>query len=294
MKLRMHACVAALLILTACGSEQQAEKPAPKPPPTAQEVLDTATKHLKDSGTGSYTIQNTGLNTLVEGEFDLDEPYVSQSMTMPTPDEPNGYTVYTYAYEDEAFVGFSEGELKKCYLRYEDSDFSEAFDLAEGSGVNISDLKSTVPPVVEMVMDPKARGFAEGNPDNVKADVNLVAAFTASLPKAAFTFADSLDEKATIPVTLQMDGDRYAGATYSLGTIFREANIDAGDVRRTGLVDKGVTPKQALNMLSSVQVTVTYESFGRTVELARPKKSRIIEVDFENIDAGATCRAAGR
>lgn len=296
----LAATVTALIFATGCGGTNQDPAPRETTSTEPQPILDSATKVMTDAGTGSYTVEVPGLTLVTEGEFDLNEPFTSQSMTTQPPDLPNGFTVRSLAYEKEFFANVSEGPIKKCWMRYEVSDLADAREAIGAGALASTDLVSpAASPAAEILRDPIGRDFVKDSPTKINADVNVQAAVAAAFPKAGNLLAENLDQEGLVaPVVLEVENGRYTGASYTLGVLFEAAEIDAADLKEAGLVDKtmtAMTPKQTLEFLSSLDVQIDYGSFGQKVELARPQPDEIIDVDFATLDENDSliCKAAG-
>jgi len=301
------ACAVALAttlsLLAGCGpskpsAEPGRETPARKAPPDPQAVLDAATKRMKDEGTGSYVIELPEVNTITKGKFDLDKKVTSEAMSshLPHPELPNGFTVRGLMFKDEAFVRISIGPARKCWMRFEASDFTDA--PGGTKSISPSDFASMTspPPAAEILEKPKARGFVKSSTTEIKADVPLWPTFAAAMPGAADVLADKIKKKRKARITLTVDDGAYSGATYSVGDVLRAAHLRPRDLKKAGISEPGMAPKQAFELLASTRVDITYGAFGQKVDVSRPPKDRIADVDLATISATGvfTCKAAER
>jgi hypothetical protein len=289
-----------LVLVAGCGNGEptaHSERQAPKDP---QKVLDSATQVMEDTGTGSYVIEIPGMAATFEGKFDLDEPFISQALTTrpPDPDLPNGFTVRSLSFKDEMFVRVSAGPASKCWMRYEADDAAAAHGVTDLGALQPSDVMWTTPPAAEILRNPTARGFTSKNTSTeINAEVDLVAAFSAAMPKAANLLAEEIvDKDLTAPVVFTVVDGRYTGASYTGEDLMGPADISAADLRKAGLSGEGVSPKQALGLFSSLEVQIKYGEFGQEVELVRPKKDEIAEVDLATMSENdtLTCKVAQR
>jgi hypothetical protein len=103
-------------------------------------------------------------------------------------------------------------------------------------------------------------------------------------------------EKSTAPVTLTVEDGAYTGATYSVGDVFRAADLSPRDLKKAGLSEQDMAPKQAFELMASLRVDITYGTFGQKVDVSRPPKDRIADLDLATMSATdiITCKAAER
>lgn len=285
------------MIVASCATKEapaRSERPAPTVSQDPQDLLDSATKRMNDAGTGSYTTEVAGMGATIKGEFDLNKPFISQSLTMRTPDFPDGFTVRSLSFKKEAFARVSAGPASECWMHYDLADMAASQGVTQLESLSPSDLLYSAPPAAEILKDPIARGFtAEKN--SINADVSLQAAFSAALPKGAFSLAKELeDEELLAPVVLTVDDGAYTEASYAVGDLLVSGEINAADLRKAGMSGDGMTPKQAFDLLSSLTVQIKYGKFGQKVAIVRPKKDEIAEIDLATMDAAETitCNAS--
>lgn len=282
------------LVLANCGAEEPPNRSERRQPGDPQKVLDLATKHMNDAGTGSFAIEVTGMGMTIEGEFDLNEPFVRQALTTRSPDFPDGFTVRSLTFKDEAFARVSAGPASKCWMRYDQSDAAAAQGVTDPSALP-SDLMYSTPPAAEILKDPTSRGFLKNASTRINADVPLPAAFSAAMPKAAIALAEKIgDEKILAPVVLTVVDGKYAEASYIGGDLLQSGDITAGDLRKAGLSGDGMSPQQAFDLLSSLEVRIRYGDFGQEVKIERPKKDEIADIDLATMgqNDSATCKDA--
>jgi len=325
----------ALSLLAGCGpskpsAEPSRETPTRETPPDPQALLDAATKRMNDEGTGSYVIELPDINTITKGKFDIDKKVTSQATTtnLPNPDLPNGFTFRSLLFENEVFARVSDGPARKCWMRFEASDFADPSDESGFTPLSPSDFASMTspPPIAEILESPKARGFVKNSTTEIKADIPLWPALFVALPRAANMLADEINEKRTAPVTITVDdsaytgatysvGDvwranekrtapvtltvddgAYTGATYSVGDVLRAADLGPRDLKKAGVSEPDMAPKQVFELLAVLRVDITYGTFGQKVEVTRPPKDRIADVDLATIsETGVVpCTAALR
>ncbi len=334
------------------SADPSRETPAREAPPDPQALLDTATKRMNDEGTGSYVIELPDINTVTKGRFDIDKKVTSQATTtnLPDPELPNGFTFRSLLFKNEVFARVSEGPARKCWMRFEASDFTGA--PGGTTPLSPSDFASMTwpPPIAEILESPKARGFVKNSTTEIKADIPLWPALFVALPKAANMLADKIGEKRTAPdtvtvddgtytgekrtapdtvtvddgayigdrrtapdtvtvddgayigdkrtapVTLTVDDGAYTGATYSVGDVLRAADLRPRDLKKAGLSEQDMAPKQAFELMASLRVDITYGTFGQKVDVSRPPKDRIADLDLATMSATdiITCKAAER
>jgi len=282
------------MALTNCGAEEPPSRSEPRQPGDSQKVLDSATKHMNDAGTGSFATEVTGMGMTIKGEFDLNKPFVRQALTTRSPDFPNGFTVRSLTFKNEAFARVSAGPASKCWMRYDQSDAASAQGVTDPNALP-SDLMYSTPPAAEILKDPTARGFLKNTSTRINADVPLPAAFSAAMPKAAIALAEKIgDEKILAPVVLTVVDGKYAEASYVGGDLLQSGDITAGDLRKAGLSGDGMSPQQAFDLLSSLEVRIRYGEFGQPVKIERPKKDEIADIDLATMGQNdtATCKAA--
>ncbi|MGH8892607.1 MAG: hypothetical protein ACRDWY_04770 [Actinomycetes bacterium] len=282
------------LALTSCGAEEPPNRSERRQPGDPQKVLDSATKHMNDAGTGSFATEVTGMGMTIKGEFDLNKSFVRQALTTRSPDFPDGFTVRSLTFKDVAFARVSTGPASKCWMRYDQSDAAAAQGVTDPNALP-SDLMYSTPPAAEILNDPISRGFMKNTSTRINADVPLPAAFSAAMPKAALALAEKIgDEKILAPVVLTVVDGMYAEASYFGGDLLQSGDITAGDLRKAGLSGDGMSPKQAFDLLSSLEVRIRYREFGQEVRIERPKKDEIADIDLATMDQNdtATCRAA--
>jgi hypothetical protein len=300
----MRVVVATLAVglgLAGCGPSDQ---PAPAAKPTAKQerpdpkiLLEQATKTMNDAGTGSHVTDVFAIGLTIEGDFDLDKKAFSQTLTTRPPDLPDDFTVRSLVFEDEAFARVSTGPASECWMRFEVNDFAAVQSVADIESVEPTDLTWTAPPAAEILRDPKPRGYAsKKTTTNVAADVDLVAAFSAGMPKAANALAEQIDEDLTVRAVLTVVDGQYTGASYVGKDLFSAADIRPRDLKAAGLSGDGFTAKQAFDLFSSLEVQIEYEDFGQKVDIVRPKEDEIADVDFVDLAQGDafTCKAAER
>lgn len=297
---RMRVLAAALAVgvgLAGCGPGEQ-----PKPPAkTKQERLDPqilleqATKHMNDAGTGSHVTDVFAIGVTIEGDFDLNEKAFSQTLTSRPPDLPEDFIVRSLVFENEAFARVSTGPASKCWMRFEVNDFAAVQSVADTGRLQPADSTWTAPPAAEILRNPRPRGYASKKTStNVAADVDLLAAFSAGMPKAANALADKIDEGLTVKAVLTVVDGQYTGASYVGKDLFSAADIRPRDLKAARLSGDGFTAKQAFDLFSSLEVQIEYEEFGQEVDIVRPKEDEIADVDFVDLARGDTftCRAA--
>jgi len=293
--------IAALVLIGGCtadksspSSPQTRQSAQPKNP---QKILDEASKHVVDAGTGNFNISVDGMDVSIEGTYDLRVPYISQELTTHPPDlGPDGFKVRYVLIKKKVFARVSEGPFRKCWMRFTPSDLAAAQGVSNLGGLDFADLVATTPPAVEFLEKPRARGFAEGSSTKIKADVKVLPALTAAVSKAANALASKIDSGATAPAFLTVVDGEYSTATYTLGDLFGAAKIRPKDLKKAGLKTDDATPRQAFDYLAALEVQIDYDGFGQRVEINRPKANEIADVDFaalaQNNDT-LSCKAAG-
>lgn len=282
------------LALTNCGAEEPPNRSERRQPGDPQKVLDSATKHMTDAGTGSFATEVTGMGMTIEGEFDLNKPFARQALTTPSPDFPNGFTVRSLTFKNESFARVSAGPASKCWLRYDQSDAAAAQGVTDPNALP-SDLMYSTPPAAEILKDPISRGYVKNASTRINAEVPLPAAFSAAMPKAAIALGEKIgDEKILAPVVLTVVDGNYAEASYVGGDLLQSGNITAGDLRKAGLSGDGMSSKQAFELISSLEVRIRYGEFGQEVKIERPKKDEVADIDLATMGQNdtATCKAA--
>lgn len=298
--------MAALVVgvgLAGCGPSDQptpaatATATARQERPDPQILLERATKHMNDAGTGSHVTDVFAAGVTVEGDFDLNRKAFSQTLTSRPPDLPEDFTVRSLVFENEAFARVSTGPASECWMRFEVNDFAAVQSVADFGNRQPTNSTWTAPPAAEILRDPRARGYAsKTTTTNVAADVDLLAAFSAGLPRAVNALADKIDEGLTVEAVLTVVDGRYTGASFVGKDLLSAADVRPRDLKAAGLSGDGLTAKQAFDLFSSIEVQIEYEEFGQEVDIARPKKDKIADVDFDDLARGATftCRAAER
>lgn len=305
----MRVVVAALAVgvaLAGCGPGDQSKPSADPTTPSAKAkqerpdpktLLEQATKHMNDAGTGSFVADTFGTGGTIEGEFDLDKQAFSQTLTTQSPDLPEEFTVQSLVFKKEAFARVSAGPASKCWMRYKIDDFAAAQPVTYLGSHQQTESMTTIPPAAEILQDPKSRGYAsKKTTTNVAADVDLLAALSAGMPKAANALVEKIDEDLTAPVVLTVVDGQYTGASYVGKDLFSAADIRPRDLKAAGLSGDGLTAKQAFKLFSSLDVQIEYGEFGQEVDIVRPKEDEIADVDFVDLARGGTltCKAAER
>jgi hypothetical protein len=288
----------ASLLLVGCSDDQPSARSKPSAPPTdPQKILDGATQHVKDYATGSYDVDVQGAGVTIKGTWDLDAPFIRQALTTrpPDPDLPNGFTFKSLIYKDEVFFRVSKGPMSKCWTRQDPADIAALAGVTDVVAFKASDVIDTTPPAAQMLMDPVALGF-NASTTKIDADVSLRAAFSASLTKAANLLVDKIADNDRAPVVLKVVDGQYTEASFKVTDLLSSAQIRPKDLKKAGLAGEGVTPRQAFDVLSSVEVLIRYGEFGQKVDVSRPNKDEIAEFDAATAyqDSTVTCKAAAR
>jgi hypothetical protein len=181
-------------------------------------------------------------------------------------------------------------------MHYELADMAAAQGVTDLEKLGSSDLLYSTPSAAEILKEPIARGYtSESTSTRINADVNLAAALQAAMPKAAIALAKELeDEELTVPAVLTVVDGKFTEASYVGGDLLDFAEISSADIRKAGLSGEGVSPEQAFDLFSSLEVRIKYGEFGQKVEIVRPRKDEVADFDLATMGRNdtITCEAA--